>query len=293
MRIGIYGKNFGSRFDTDIKAIFAYLKQNGFEPVINADFLNYLRVTLDLQGEYSTFSRNHREGLSGVQCMVSIGGDGTFLDAVKYVWEPQIPIFGINTGRLGFLSGVSIDEATSAFEALRSNSLARETRAIIALGMHDNPFATDSFALNEFTVHKQDTSSMITINCFLNGELLNTYWADGLIVSTPTGSTAYSMACGGPIVMPESESFIITPIAPHNLNVRPVVVNSNAHIKLEVSGRTDHCLISLDSRSHIVTHGQEINLSKASKPITLLHLAKNSYVSALRSKLTWGLDNRN
>ncbi len=228
-----------------------------------------------------------------VDCLISVGGDGTILDAVTLVRDSNIPILGINSGRLGFLASVSKDEIASAVESLVNRTYVVDKRSLIHSDSTLPLFGETPFALNEFALHKTDASSMIKIHTFINGEFLNTYWADGLIVSTPTGSTGYNLSCSGPIVFPESNSFVITPVAPHNLNVRPIVVSDTNIISFEVEGRADKYICVMDARREWVDKNIQIAVKKESFTVSLVRLNENSFLSTLRNKLTWGMDKRN
>ena len=293
MKIAIYGKQFDVAYYAAVHWAISRLKEEGFELVIHNHFLQYLREHTGLKGDYETFDRFHREPINNAKCLLSIGGDGTLLETVKYVRHNQVPVMGINTGRLGFISSISVEETESVIRALREDRLLHEERSLLEMQIESDVFGDDNVALNEVTVHKQDTSSMITIHIYINGHYLNAYWADGLIVCTPTGSTAYSLACGGPIVIPGSENFVITPIAPHNLTARPVVVSNNVDIVMRVEGRASNYLISLDSRSASIPSGTELTLRKSASSIHLLHPADTHFFDTIRNKLAWGLDQRN
>ncbi len=224
---------------------------------------------------------------------ITLGGDGTFLDGMRYLYNQRIPVLGINTGRLGFLTSFSLNEFKRLLPDILNNRFFFDNRTLIELTAPDNFFKDCNKALNEFTIQKTDSSSMITIHTYVNDELLNTYWADGLIVATPTGSTAYSLSCGGPIVMPKSGNFIITPIAPHNLNVRPIVLPDDVTIKLKIESRSEHILIALDSYSQIIRDNTEIILQKATKKLKIIRPEAYTFFSTLRNKLMWGVDKRN
>ena len=228
-----------------------------------------------------------------IQLIISIGGDGTFLNAAKHAVNLSIPILGFNTGRLGYLARISKGEMQQSLTDLLNSKFTIENRALLQLQSNPQLFGAQNFALNEFTVHKNDSSSMITVKTKLNGEFLNAYWADGLIISTPTGSTAYSMSCGGPIIMPGSNNFIITPVAPHNLNVRPLVIPDDSEIELTVEGRGSNCIVSLDS--NIVTHNLHttFKVKRHPKSLEFINLNSHSHLKTLRNKLNWGLDQRN
>ncbi|TAD86445.1 MAG: NAD kinase [Bacteroidetes bacterium] len=226
-------------------------------------------------------------------CLITLGGDGTVLDSAIMVGSKGIPILGINFGRLGFLASIGKEEMAKAVEALASQTFITDQRTLIHADASVPIFAEAPFGLNEFVLHKKDVSSMISIHTYLNGEFLNTYWADGLIVSTPTGSTAYNLSCGGPIVFPDSGSLVITPIAPHNLNVRPIVVPDTNVISFEVEGRTNEVICSLDNRKQVIHKDVQIAVRKETFTTGLVRLNENTFLETLRNKLAWGLDKRN
>jgi NAD+ kinase len=228
-----------------------------------------------------------------IDCLISLGGDGTLLDAVALVRDKNIPILGINFGRLGFLASISKEELASAVDSLVNHTFLIDKRTLIHLDSNEKLFGETPFGLNEFAIHKRDISPMVKIHTYLNGEFLNTYWADGLIVSTPTGSTGYNMSCNGPIMFPESASFVITPVAPHNLNVRSIIVPDTNVISFEVEGRGDQIICALDARREIVNKTIQLAVRREKFGINLVRLNENSFLSTLRTKLTWGLDKRN
>jgi NAD+ kinase len=228
-----------------------------------------------------------------IDCLISLGGDGTVLDSVTLVGDSNIPILGINYGRLGFLASISKDELSLMVDALMNRTYVIEKRALIHLDANIPVFGTTPYGLNEFVLHKRDTSPMIKIHTYLNGEFLNSYWADGIIVSTPTGSTGYNMSCNGPILFPDSASFVITPVAPHNLNVRSIVVPNTSVISFEIEGRTEELICALDARKEIVPKTIELALKQELFSVSFIRLNENSYLTTLRTKLTWGLDKRN
>jgi NAD+ kinase len=245
-----------------------------------------------LPRDFSIFSR-HEDLNSSLDCIISLGGDGTMLDSATLVRNKKIPIMGINFGRLGFLASISKDELAMAVEALANGRYVTEKRTLLHLNANKPVFGDTPFALNEFAIHKRDSSPMIKIHTYLNGEFLNSYWADGLIVSTPTGSTGYNMSCNGPILFPDSASFVITPVAPHNLNVRPIVIPDSNIISFEVEGRTEEFICTMDSRREIVENDIQLAVKKEEFEILLLMLNENSFLTTLREKLTWGYDKRN
>jgi NAD+ kinase len=230
---------------------------------------------------------------NSIDCLISLGGDGTVLDAITLVGDTHIPVLGINYGRLGFLASISKDELSLMVDALVNRTYVIEKRTLLHLDSNVPIFGATPFALNEFAIHKRDTSPMIKIHTYLNGEFLNSYWADGLIVATPTGSTGYNMSCNGPIIFPDSASFVITPVAPHNLNVRSIIVPDSSVISFEIEGRTEELICALDARKEIVGKHIELAVKKENFVVHFIRLNENSYLSTLRTKLTWGLDKRN
>ncbi|MEI6522647.1 MAG: NAD kinase [Bacteroidia bacterium] len=292
MKIALFGKSVNNYNLEPIKLLVSIIEKKGWELIVYEEFYRLLRdknvFSKIVQIFNSPLSTNQTADL-----FFSLGGDGTILNALPYVLGTPIPVVGVNTGRLGFLASIGIDEIESAIEKIEAKNYQIEKRSIITLETTEGLFGNLNFALNEFTIHKSDSSSMITIHTFLNGEFLNSYWADGLIVSTPTGSTAYSLSCGGPIAMPDSENFIISPISPHNLNVRPLIISDKDILTLRVEGRNRHYLVSLDSRSTQIDATVEMTVKKASNTINLLRLQNKSFTESLRNKLMWGIDKRN
>jgi NAD+ kinase len=245
-----------------------------------------------MKGKYSTF--NSAADLDdSIDCVISLGGDGTLLDTVTFVRDKGIPVLGINYGRLGFLANMGREDLHFAIKALAERTYVTDNRTLIHLDANLPLFDDVPYGLNEFTLQKKDSSSMIKIHTYLNGEFLNTYWADGLIVATPTGSTGYSLSCNGPIVFPDSGSFVITPVAPHNLNIRPIVVPDTNIISFEVEGRTDSFICTLDSRRMVVPKEAQLAVKKEKFGINLIRLNENNFLQTLRNKLSWGLDKRN
>lgn len=230
---------------------------------------------------------------SGADAILSLGGDGTMLKAAALACEARIPLLGINLGRLGFLSSVEKSNVEAAIEKLSAGHYTIEERSMLAIEGNRPLFTKQPYALNDFTLHKRDTSSMISIHTFINDEFLNTYWADGLIVATPTGSTGYSLACGGPIIFPGSRSFVITPIAPHNLNMRPLVIRDDVEISFAIEGRAENFLCTMDSRYETITDEYKITIRKADFTTRLIQLEGMRYMATMREKLLWGLDKRN
>ena len=262
-----------------------------FKLIVEENFYIFLEKNMRLSSRIETF-KSYLDLQSNVDLMFSIGGDGTLLKAVTYVRKSNIPIMGINTGRLGFISSISAGQIDDAINDILKKKYSINERILLELKTDKNLFKDKNFALNEVAVSKKDTSSMIRIDAYIQDEFLNTYWADGLVVSTPTGSTGYSLSCGGPIIMPGTNNIIITPNAPHNLNVRPIVVNDDSVIKLKVEDRDQLALVSLDSRSEAFDSGTELIIKKADFKIQLIQPQNNSFTSTIRNKLMWGLDKR-
>src|SRR5690242_5265438 len=252
MQVAIYSRGFNGEDIPDIRQLLDELQHKGLEPVVYQPFYKNIRPHLELQKELTTF-RSAGELNGKIEFFISMGGDGTLLDTVCFVQDKNIPIIGINFGRLGFLASIGREEVGSVVDAVINRTFVIDKRTLMHLDANISLFEGLPYGLNEFTIHKKDTSAMIRIHTYLNGEFLNTYWADGLIVSTPTGSTGYSLSCGGPVVFPQTSSFIITPVSPHNLNTRPVVVPDDNVISFEVEGRTEQFLCTLDARTEIIT----------------------------------------
>ena len=268
------------------------MDKHGVEPVFFQDFFNQFYSAVKIKGKYSTFNSSADMDLS-IDCLISLGGDGTLLDTVTLVKETGIPVLGINYGRLGFLANIGKEDLNTAFEALVDRKYVLDKRTLLHLDADIPLFHDTPYALNEFSIHKKDTSPMIKIHTYLNGEFLNTYWADGIIVATPTGSTGYSLSCNGPVVFPDSASFVITPVAPHNLNIRPIIVPDNTIVSFEIEGRTDGFLCTLDSRRELVPKEIQLAVKKEAFGINLIRFNENNFLQTLRSKLSWGLDKRN
>lgn len=253
--------------------------------------MHLLRDKLGIFTEAPVFT-NFMEVREQTEVVLSIGGDGTILESVVMVGASEIPVLGINFGRLGFLASLGKDQVHDAIDAVASGSYMVDKRTLIEL-QTNKPLFDNAYALNDMTIQRRDQSSMITVNAYLNGELLNTYWADGLIISTPTGSTGYSLSCGGPIIHPTSGNFVITPVAPHNLNVRPMVVNDDVVLSFEVTGRGDSFLCTLDARSAAIDSSFQLAVKKAGFHAHIVRLSDQTFLTALKTKLNWGSDQRN
>ena len=292
MRIAIYSRGIEHNQQQDIELLLSELAKHDAEPVFFQEFFNKIYSSVNIEGTYSTFNSSSDMDTS-IDCLISLGGDGTLLDTVTLVKDTGIPVLGINYGRLGFLANIGKDEISSAIEALAERKYVLDKRTLLHLDADVPIFKDTPYALNEFTLHKSDISPMIKIHTYLNGEFLNTYWADGLIVSTPTGSTGYSLSCNGPVVFPDSASFVITPVSPHNLNIRPIIVPDNTIVSFEVEGRTDNFICSMDSRRELVPKEIQLAVKKENFGINLIRLNENNFLQTLRNKLSWGLDKRN
>ncbi len=292
MKVAIYGRGLGSDQEVQLLTLLEELRRFHIKACLHKSLTGPHSAVNMLPRDFSVFSR-HEDLNSSIDCIISLGGDGTMLDSATLVRNKKIPIMGINFGRLGFLASISKDELTTAVEALASGRYITEKRTLLHLNASKPLFGDAPFALNEFAIHKRDVSPMIKIHTYLNGEFLNSYWADGLIVSTPTGSTGYNMSCNGPILFPDSASFVITPVAPHNLNVRPIVIPDSNIISFEVEGRTEEFICTMDSRREIVDNDIQLAVKKEEFEILLLVLNENSFLTTLREKLTWGYDKRN
>jgi len=289
----IFGKSFEDSSSPLVQELFDVLGENSDKIYVFENFIPFLEKRINLPNNVSGFNSHKTLAEVKPDFLLSVGGDGTILNAVTYIRDSGIPILGINLGRLGFLSNVPKNEVKEAVSELVAGKYDIEKRTLLCVDTDEGLFDDLNFALNELTVHKKDSSSMITINAYINDEYLNSYWADGLIVSTPTGSTAYSLSCGGPILGPNSQNIVITPIAPHNLNVRPIVLSDDVKLKLKVEGRSNELLVSLDSRSETVDSSVELKISKCKFQIQLIELNNQSFFKTIRQKLLWGSDKRN
>jgi NAD+ kinase len=291
MRIAIYSRGLESEQLEGLKLLLTEFTLYSIEPVIYQDFFNQFYSSFDITTKYSTFNKS--DPLEEIDYLISLGGDGTLLDAITFVGDKGIPVLGINYGRLGFLASIGKEEIHLAIESLVKRTFMLDKRSLVHLDANMPLFSGYAYALNEFTIHKKDTSPMIKIHTYLNGEFLNTYWSDGLIVATPTGSTGYSLSCNGPVVFPDSASFVITPVSPHNLNIRPLIIPDDSVISFEVEGRTDGFLCTLDSRREIASKDVLLAIRKEAFSINLVRLNENNFLQTLRNKLSWGLDKRN
>lgn len=294
MNIGIYARVLRNKAAIEcLQNLVNYLAKNGHGVFFHDNLHKSLAESkVSIEEKYDVFSTGEILQ-SRIDYLLCIGGDGTMLDTLTIVRETGIPVLGFNTGRLGYLATSNPKDVAKVVDELSKKSYHIDKRTILKLEADQELFGGFAYALNDFVIHKKDSTSMITVHTYLNGEFMNTYWADGLIVATPTGSSAYSLSCGGPILIPQSASFAITPIAPHNLSVRPVVIPDNTVLSFEIEGRVKSYLISLDSRNCSIKKGTQIAVKKADFTFNLIRLSDENYLDALRNKMMWGMDARN
>ncbi len=291
--IALYGRVFKPEFKPDLLRLFEIFRQWQIELVIYQPFAEFITKELgQIDLPYKLF-KHEKEIPSRTDFLISIGGDGTFLEAIPYILDRQIPIAGINSGRLGFLSDISSENIEGSLTEILSNDFSLEERSLVEIQADNFDFQGFPFALNDVSIHKLETASMITVHTYIDNEFLNSYWADGLIISTPTGSTAYSLSSGGPIVHPQAQNLIITPIAPHTLTVRPLVIPDHAKLGFRIDGRSDYYLVSVDHRSFHLPIELELTIQKSIRSIRVIKPNKGSFFTTLRNKLMWGIDRRN
>ena len=292
MKAAIYSRVFDEAQLLPLQLFFEALYQQQIDPIIYQPLYEQIKDKVRLSAQAKTFTQS-AELTEDIEHIISLGGDGTLLDTIALIRNKKIAVMGINFGRLGFLASIGKEQVDLAIRSLANRTYVEDHRTLIHLDANIPLFGEVPYALNEFTLLKRDINSMIKIHTYLNGEFLNTYWADGLIVATPTGSTGYSLSCNGPIVFPDSQSFVITPVAPHNLNVRPIVVPDDHVISFEVESRGEQVICSLDARREIVHKDVQLAIRKEQFTINLLRLSENNFLQTLHNKLTWGLDKRN
>ena len=292
MNVAIYGRKVNKQSIVYFNEVLEALQAFGWNPVLEKELKDQLVTKGGISEKIDEFA-SHADFKSGIDLTISLGGDGTFIKTVGFIRDSGVPIIGINTGRLGFLANISKDQIKIALDQFREKKFEYQKRSLLRIHTEENLFGEDNFALNEVTIQKRDTASMITVHASLDNKYLNSYWADGLIVSTPTGSTAYNLSCGGPIITPGCQVHILTPIAPHNLNVRPVVVPDHMPIKLSIEGRERRYLISLDGNSKNIRQGEEVLITKAEFMINVVKFEDNNFLDTIRNKMLWGIDKRN
>jgi NAD+ kinase len=292
MKIAVYGRQFNdpSVFPY-IRQVFDSLLQHKVDIYVHHQLNNYLQGNIDTSA-YNVLECN--ESIKDhIDVFLTLGGDGTLLDMVTVIRDSGVPVIGINFGRLGFLASINKSDIAAAIHAVVNKEFTLDSRELLVIDSDQKIFGDDNFALNDVTIHKRDDSAMITTHVSLNDEFLNSYWGDGIIISTSTGSTAYSLSCGGPIIFPQSNSIALTPVAPHNLNVRPIILSDTSTLSFEVECRGTNYLVSCDSRTAIIDKTMTFRVYKAGFTLNLVRLNNESYLSTLRNKLLWGLDARN
>ncbi len=293
MQVAVFGRQIKDDDFTVVNELLETLAEEGVNVYVQHDLYREMGNKLPEHGRYAILESHLDFKVRKIDCAIVLGGDGTILQAVTYIRDADVPILGINLGRMGFLAYVERKRLREAVKLLRAGQYSIDARTMLYLESTPAIFGEIPFALNDFTVLKRDTSSMITIHAYVNGDYLNSYWADGLIISTPTGSTGYSLSCGGPIIFPDSANFVLTPVAPHNLNVRPMVISDVSVISLEVEGRADHFICTLDSRFELVTSQHQLALRKNDFTTKLIRFEDTTFLSTMRTKLNWGQDIRN
>lgn len=289
-KIAIHGRKISSDSVPYVRDIIAIIETNGREIHVSPELAG-LSESRALFSKYPLYEPG--AGMDSFEAILSLGGDGTLLDTLTHVGASKLPILGINLGRLGFLAVISRENIHDALAAYFAGKFSYEERSLLQLDSDIPLFDGKNYALNEFAILRKDTSSMIVVKCFLDGEYLNTYWADGLMIATPTGSTGYSLSCGGPVIMPNTNNFIITPISPHNLNVRPLIISEDSQLTFIVEGANHSYQVSLDSRSEPIGNQLQFSVRKAPFNAILIKIEGSSFLDTLRNKLTWGLDKRN
>ncbi len=292
MNIAFFGRAFDPAFFENFKLLLRILEKKATAFLVYEQLYEHIRGRVDFNKPVSVLPASSRPD-PDTFCLISIGGDGTLLDTITLVQDTGIPVLGINTGRLGFLSAISTEEISLAANALVAGNYTLDRRSMLELAAPTDLFTPINYALNELTVLKRDNSTMISISAYVDDLFLNTYWADGLIVATPTGSTGYSLSCGGPIISPQSRTLVITPIATHNLTVRPIVVPDTSTVKLRISGRAQDFLVMLDSRSRPLSTTVELIIKKATFSLNLICIGQKDFYKNIRNKRAWGLDKRN
>jgi NAD+ kinase len=294
MKVGIYGQFYHKNSGIYIEELLNVLEEENIEVAIEENFLQLIDDNNEIKKDFGHFE-TFRKLNDSYDIFISVGGDGTILQSINFIQDRDIPILGINTGRLGFLATVNKEDIRSTISSLLSNDYKISERSLLCI--HTSPPAEDlkenNFALNEIAVSRKNTTSMITVDTWLDDEYLTAYWADGLMVSTPTGSTGYSLSCGGPVVTPATKALVITPIAPHNLNARPLVIKDSTKITLKVSGRADDYLVSMDSRIATLKNNTQVTIKKATFKLKMVEFTEDTFLKTLRKKLMWGEDKRN
>ncbi len=293
MQVVVYSRFYKEKDKNHIQYLFDVLAEYNVTTYVYKDYLLQIKDIIDFKKDVGQFDSYIDFRVRNIDFVISLGGDGTILNATTLVKDSKVPILGVNLGRLGFLATVARQEIRESIIALQRGAYTLDSRKLLQLESEPELFKDENFALNDLTLLKRDTSSMIILHTYINGEFLNSYWADGIIVATPTGSTGYSLSCGGPIIFPDSGNFVITPVAPHNLNVRPIVIPDDSIISFEIEGRAENFLCTLDSRFETITAEHQIAVRKADFTVQLVRLENRDFLWTIREKLTWGVDVRN
>lgn len=292
MRICVFSRSYSPDFRAEIQTILAMVAKTKGQVLFCDHMEQELKASFNLPADTFFYSRN--DSIHGkADLVVSLGGDGTLLETVNLIKDSQIPVLGVNFGRLGFLSNTPKEEFRSALEAFLQGDFSISKRTVLEIDECEKFFDKKVYALNDISVHKNDSGSMISVQTFINDEFMNSYWSDGIIISTPTGSTAYSLSCGGPVMVPSAQNFILTPIAPHNLSVRPMVISDHEVVTLIPDGRSDSFVLSLDSNQTLIQKGQKVVIRKAPFTINFVRQSGDTFFKILREKLMWGEDKRN
>ena len=293
MQVVVYGKTLKEKDIPYIQELFDVLSEEEITVFVYNLYFELIKDKIKFKNAVGLFDSNLDLKMRKIDFMITLGGDGTILSATTLIRDSNVPIVGINFGRLGFLASIDKNTIKEAIGSIKRGMYSYDERTLIYLESNLPLFGDTRFALNDCTLLKRDTSSMITIHTFINGAYLSSYWADGIIIATPTGSTGYSLSCGGPIIFPNSGNFVITPVAPHNLNVRPIVISDTSVISFEIEGRGENFLCTLDSRFETVTKDYQLAVRKCDFAIRLVQLHDRSFLRTIREKLTWGIDSRN
>lgn len=293
MKVVVFSQILKERDEPYVQKLFDVLHEQGITAYVYAPYLKSMEGRINFKMNIGSFEGYADFKIRGIDYVITLGGDGTILAAVTHIKDAGVPILGINLGRLGFMATVGKEKIQEAIDALAKGHYYIGERRTLGIDSDPKLFGDMPFALNDFTLLKRDTSSMITIHTFINGSYLNTYWADGIILATPTGSTGYSLSCGGPVVFPDSNNFVLTPVAPHNLNVRPLVISDSSVISFEVEGRAENFLCTMDSRFEVIDSTHQVALRRNDFNIRMVHLNDVGFLETIRSKLTWGVDLRN
>lgn len=293
MRIFIYSRVLKEKDAPILQELIRTLDDLEMQYIFPRQYWQQIESMEVLKGELDVLDDWEDLVSQQVDLVITLGGDGTILGCLKWVVDSGIPILGVNLGRMGFLADIEKSRVRQAVEAFRDGQYTLDKRSVIKLESNIELFGKLPYAINDFTLLKRDTSSMVTIHAYVNGDYLNTYWSDGIIVATPTGSTGYSLSCGGPIIFPSSNNFVVTPVAPHNLNVRPIVIPDDAVVSFEIEGRAENFLCTLDSRFETISSSVKLAVKKADFHIAIVQLEEGNFLNTMRDKLTWGLDKRN